>query len=434
MKRLALEHLADWKSKENRKPLLIHGARQVGKTWLMKEFGETSYQNMVYFNFERNKRVRDLFEIDLDPNRLLLGLEIEAGQKITPKNTLIIFDEIQACPQAITSLKYFYEEKPEYSIIAAGSLLGVAIHQGVSYPVGKVDTMTLYPLTFGEFLDAMGEEKLYDLTASNQFDLIKAFKDKLIDYLKQYLYIGGMPEVVKSFVKNKDFVEVRKIQKQILDDYQNDFSKHVPEDVLPKLRMVWDSIPGQLSKENKKFIYNQLMEKARAKDFENAITWLQNSGLIYKIGRVSKPALPIKSYVDMSIFKLFLVDVGLLSAMSALDARVLLEGDALFTEFKGAITEQYVLQELKAVPNMEISYWSNDAGNAEVDFVVQCNSLILPVEAKATTNLKAKSLKVYMEKFKPAFAVRTSMADYNQTGSLHDIPLFMIESMARICN
>ncbi|MEG1933681.1 MAG: AAA family ATPase [Kiritimatiellia bacterium] len=433
MKRCALQYLMDWKKKKNRKPLLIHGARQVGKTWLMKRFGETCYGNTVYFNFEKNKRIRELFENYLDPNQLLLGLEVESKGKIHPQDTLIIFDEIQACPQAITSLKYFYEDKPEYSIVAAGSLLGVALHQGVSYPVGKVDSMTLYPLTFWEYLHAMGEERLCSLIQDRQYDLMKVFKDKLTEALKQYFFIGGMPEVVYHFVQNKDFQEVRRLQKQILSDYRYDFSKHVPVNVLPKLVLVWDSIPRQLSKENKKFIYNQLMEKGRAKDFEDAIAWLKNSGLIYKIGRASKPSLPLRSYVDMSIFKLFFVDVGLLSAMSALDARVLLEGDTLFTEFKGALTEQYVCQELQTIAGIEMSYWGNDTGNAEVDFLVQCNSFIVPVEVKAAMNLKAKSLKIYIDKFNPSFAIRTSLADYNQTANLYDVPLFMVKNIAQIC-
>lgn len=433
MKRLALQYLIEWKDKKNRKPLLIHGARQVGKTWLMEKFGETCYKSTVYFNFEKNKRIRDLFEIDLAPNRLLLGLEVEAKGKIHPQDTLIIFDEIQACPQAITSLKYFYEDKPEYSIVAAGSLLGIALHQGVSYPVGKVDSMTLYPLNFTEYLHAIGEEKLCSLIQNKQYDLIKVFKDKLTGYLKQYFFIGGMPEVVYNFVQNKDFQEVRHLQKQILNAYQNDFSKHVPTAILPKLLLIWNSIPQQLSKENRKFIYNQVVSNGRAKDFEDAIAWLQNSGLIYKIGRTNKPSLPLRSYVDIRIFKMFLLDIGLLSAMSALDVRVILEGDRLFTEFKGALTEQYVCQELQNISNLEMSYWGNDSGNAEVDFVVQCNSFIVPVEAKAAMNLKAKSLKTYIDKFNPPFAIRTSLADYNQTANLYDVPLFMIGNITEIC-
>lgn len=433
MRRFALQTLINWKNKQNRKPLIINGARQVGKTWLMEEFGKNHYKEVLNINFERNARIRTLFETDLDPNRLLLGLELEYGHKIDANNTLIIFDEIQAMPQAITSLKYFYEEMPQYHIIAAGSLLGVTLHSGVSYPVGKVDSMELYPLSFMEFLYALGEEQLANQILENNFDMITVFKDKLSDYLKQYMFIGGMPEVVKNFAEHKDFAEVRNNQNQILKDYRNDFSKHIPKNILTKVLLVWDAIPAQLSKENKKFAYNQVIEKGRSKDFEDAITWLTDSGLIYKIHRLTKPYLPITGYVEENIFKLFLLDVGLLSAMSRLDRRILLEGDALFTEFKGAITEQYVMQELKSLNDVELSYWSNDTGNAEVDFVLQCASQVIPVEVKSGMNLKAKSLKTYIDKYKPKYAVRTSMADYKQTENLYDIPLYMIENIKRFC-
>lgn len=433
MKRLALQTLVNWKSKENRKPMIINGARQVGKTWLMEEFGKNYYKEILNINFERNSRIRTLFETDLDPNRLLLGLELEHGHKIDADNTLIIFDEIQAMPQAITSLKYFYEEMPQYHIIAAGSLLGVTLHSGISYPVGKVDSMELYPLNFMEFLYALGEEQLANQISENNLDMINVFKNKLLDYLKQYMYVGGMPEVVKNFANNKDFQEVRNIQNQIIKDYHNDFSKHIPKTILPKVLLVWDAIPAQLAKENKKFIYNQVTEKGRAKDFEDAIAWLSDSGLIYKIHRLTKPYLPITGYIEENIFKLFLLDVGLLSAMSRLDRRILLEGDALFTEFKGAIAEQYVMQELKSIKDVELSYWGNDTGNAEVDFVLQCDSQVIPVEVKSGTNLKAKSLKTYMDKYEPKYAVRTSLADYKQTDNLYDIPLYMIENIKFFC-
>ncbi len=433
MKRLALQTLVNWKSKENRKPMIINGARQVGKTWLMEEFGKNYYKEILNINFERNSRIRTLFETDLDPNRLLLGLELEHGHKIDADNTLIIFDEIQAMPQAITSLKYFYEEMPQYHIIAAGSLLGVTLHSGISYPVGKVDSMELYPLNFMEFLYALGEEQLANQISENNLDMINVFKNKLLDYLKQYMYVGGMPEVVKNFANNKDFQEVRNIQNQIIKDYRNDFSKHIPKTILPKVLLVWDAIPAQLAKENKKFIYNQVTEKGRAKDFEDAIAWLSDSGLIYKIHRLTKPYLPITGYIEENIFKLFLLDVGLLSAMSRLDRRILLEGDALFTEFKGAIAEQYVMQELKSIKDVELSYWGNDTGNAEVDFVLQCDSQVIPVEVKSGTNLKAKSLKTYMDKYEPKYAVRTSLADYKQTDNLYDIPLYMIENIKFFC-
>jgi len=433
MKRFALQTLINWKNKKNRKPMIINGARQVGKTWLMEEFGKNYYKEILNINFERNARIRTLFETDLDPKRLLLGLELEHGHKIDAENTLIIFDEIQAMPQAITSLKYFYEEMPQYHIIAAGSLLGVTLHSGVSFPVGKIDSMQLYPLSFMEFLDALGEGQLAAQLSENNLDMITVFKGKLLEYLKQYMFIGGMPEVVKNFAINKDFLEVRNIQNQILKDYRNDFSKHIPKAIMPKVLLVWDAIPVQLAKENKKFVYNQVVEKGRAKDFEDAITWLADSGLIYKVHKLTKPYLPISGYVEENIFKLFLLDVGLLSAMSHLDRRILLEGDALFTEFKGSIAEQYVMQELKSIGDVELSYWGNDTGNAEVDFVLQCESRVIPVEVKSGTNLKAKSLKIFMDKYNPKYAVRTSPADYKQSDNLYDIPLYMIENIKAFC-
>ena len=433
MRRFALQDLIDWKNKQNRKPLIVNGARQVGKTWLLQEFGKNQYKEVLYINFERNKRIQQLFEPDLDPNRLLLGLELEHGHKIDADNTLIIFDEIQTTPQAITSLKYFYEEMPQYHIVAAGSLLGVTLHSGISFPVGKVDRLNLYPLNFYEYLEALGQEKLVELLKSKNFEMIDVYKDTLLDYLKQYMYIGGMPEVVSAFIKNKDFNEARQIQNHILLDYGNDFSKHIPKETLPKVLAVWNSIPAQLAKENKKFIYSNIVANGRAKEFEDAITWLIDSGLIYKVNRLSKPFLPIKGYLESNIFKLFLLDVGLLSAMSRLDRRILLEGDDLFTEFKGAITEQYVLQEIMSLNDIEVSYWSNDSGQAEVDFVVQCESNVFPIESKAGTNLKAKSLKVYMDKYNPKFAVRTSQADYKKTDSLYDIPLYMLENVKSFC-
>ncbi len=434
MKRFAIQELINWKNRKNHKPLIINGARQVGKTWLMKEFANLYYKEVLYINFERNTQMANLFDADLNTDRILLGLEIEMGHKINAADTLIIFDEIQAQPKAITALKYFYEELPQYNIVAAGSLLGVTLHSGISFPVGKVESMELYPLNFSEFLTAIGKEQLAEQIKQKNFDILSTFKVELLNYLKQYMYIGGMPEVVYAFSQNKDFVEVRKIQEQILKDYANDFSKHIPQNILTKVISVWKSIPVQLSKENKKFTYNKIAENARAKDFEDAITWLVNSGLIYKVSRLKKPYLPISGYTEENIFKLFLLDIGLLSAMSHLDKKLLLEGDALFTEFKGAITEQFVLQELVSFSNIDIAYWGNDTGSAEVDFVLQCGSLIIPVEVKSGTNLKAKSLKTYMDKFNPQYAVRTSPADYKQTANLYDIPLYMIESINLFCN
>lgn len=428
MQRLALEKLIKWKSKKKHKPLILQGARQVGKTWLMREFGKTNFKQTIYVNFEINKRVIELFKKDLDIKRIIFGLEAEFNVKIIPEDTLIIFDEIQELPTVITSLKYFYEEMPQLYIISAGSLLGVALHKGVSYPVGKVETMSLYPMSFKEFLYALNENRLVDLMEMKDFDLIKTFKNKLTDYLKQYFYIGGMPEVVEDFVINKDITTVRTIQKEILNAYQNDFSKHAPKEIFSKLMLIWNQIPAQLSKENKKFIYKDVVKNSRAKDFEDAIMWLIQSGLVYKISRVSKPGLPISAYLKENIFKLFILDTGLLCAKSGLEPKEIIDGDKLFTEFKGALAEQYVLQQLKNIEDLEIAYWANDdTGIAEIDFLVQYKGQLIPMEVKSKTNLKAKSLKSYREKFKPKFAIRTSLSDYKQTDNLIDLPLYCIE-------
>lgn len=426
MRRLILEQLSKWKQKETRKPLLIYGARQVGKSWIMEEFGKTQFKDFIHFNFERNERICSLFENSLDPNVILRGLEIETRRKISA-DTLIIFDEIQACPRAITSLKYFYEDFPKYHIIGAGSLLGVALHQGLSFPVGKVDALHMYPMTFREFLEALGENQLCETLDAREIDLIRVFRDKLIEYLKTYFYVGGMPEVVASYAKEKDFQKVRQLQKRILSDYKSDFSHHIPKEILDKANKLWKSIPVQLAKENKKFVYKEIDAKtSRSKDYDPAIQWLKDSGLIYQVHRIKKPALPISGYVEENIFKLFMLDVGLLSAKTSLDVRVLLKGSKIFTEFKGAMTEQFVLQELSAKEDIEIGYWTNKNGNAEVDFVAQVDSKIVPIEVKAGENLRARSLVFYNEKYSPEICVRTSLADYKQTENLYDVPLYMI--------
>lgn len=432
MKRKAIKQLIDWKNRKDRKPLIIKGARQVGKTWLMKEFGKTEYKNYAYINFEDNDRMTRLFSGDMDINRLINGLEMESGVILTPKDTLIIFDEIQECPKALTALKYFYENALEYDIVAAGSMLGVALHSGTSFPVGKVEFMDLYPLCFTEFLQAIGENDLLKLIENLDFKLIEVFKDKYLRYLKEYFYIGGMPEVVANFIENKDFNKVRIIQKNILTSYEQDFSKHIPHTTVTKLRMLWNSIPAQLAKENKKFIYKVIRPGARAREYEEAITWLCDCGLVYKLNNVSKIGLPLKSYEDISTFKLYISDVGLLSALGELDVKTLLEGDKIFQEFKGSLTEQYVLQQLKTIEYLPVYYWTNDSGSAELDFITQLNNLVIPIEVKSATNLRAKSLKTYCEKYKPELVIRTSLADYKKTESLNDIPLYLIESIKNI--
>ncbi|PIQ35295.1 MAG: ATPase [Bacteroidetes bacterium CG18_big_fil_WC_8_21_14_2_50_41_14] len=429
MKRSGILKLIAWKNSSTRKPLIIRGARQVGKTWLMKEFGSSQYQQTVYVNLEKNKRLHSLFNDDFSINRIIVALQAESGLTINAENTLIIFDEIQAVPEAITALKYFCEEAPEYHIITAGSLLGVAVHTHTSFPVGKVEFMDLYPLSFLEFLDANGESTLVEILHGADWKLIAAFKAKFIEFLRYYYFVGGMPEPVLAFLKDSNFAEVRKIQYQLLEAYEHDFSKHAPIEIVPRLRMVWNSIPAQLAKESSKFVYGLLKKGSRAKDFEMAISWLEDCGQVHKVLRVNKPYLPLKAYEDISAFKLFLVDIGLLSAMGAIDAKTILEGNLIFTEFKGALTEQYVLQQLSGSDNFTINYWSAERSTAEVDFVIQYQGLVIPIEVKAEENLQSKSLKVYREKYDPKFSIRVSMADYREQDWMTNLPLYAVSEL-----
>lgn len=429
MYRTAIEKLLKWKQNKHRKPMIIEGARQVGKTWLMKEFGQQAYAGTVYINFDSNSRMAELFASDLDTERLIMGLELYAGHKIDPDNTLLIFDEVQEIPRALSSLKYFYENAPQYHIVCAGSLLGIALHQGTSFPVGKVDFMNLYPLSFREFLMANGQERFAELIDKRDFQMITSFKLTYIDALKHYYYVGGMPEAVQSFAENKDFNEVREIQRRILMACEQDFSKHAPNEIVPRLRMIWNSIPSQLAKENKKFIYGLVREGARAKDYEAAIMWLSDCGLVHKISRVNTAGIPLRAYEDLKAFKLFVVDVGLLGCMAGLRQHTLLDGNDLFVEFKGALTEQYVCQQLKNIEDLDIYYYTNDRGSCEINFVVDTGGKIVPVEVKAEVNLRAKSLKSYQEKFSPEISVRTSMADYKKEEWLVNLPLYAIDQI-----
>lgn len=429
MYRTAIEKLYQWKDNKHRKPLIIEGARQVGKTWIMKEFGKLAYKDTVYINFDSNSKMVNLFADDLDTGRLVMGIELFAGKKINPDETLIIFDEVQEVPRALSSLKYFYENAPQYHIICAGSLLGIALHSGTSFPVGKVDFLKLYPLSFKEFLMATDKERFAKLLESKDYVMITSFKQIYIDALKQYFFIGGMPEAVQSFAENNDFNEARNIQRRILDAYEQDFSKHAPNDMVPKIRMLWNSIPSQLAKENKKFIYGLVREGGRAKDYEAAIMWLTDCGLIHKVSRVNSAGLPLLAYEDSKAFKLFLLDVGLLGCMTRLSQSTLLDGNDLFKEFKGALTEQYVCQQLKTTDDLGIYYYTNDRGSCEIDFVIDSGEKIIPVEVKAETNLKAKSLKTYREKFNPKLSVRTSMADFKNEDGLLNLPLYAIEQI-----
>lgn len=432
MYRIAIEKLYKWKDSKHRKPLIIEGARQVGKTWLMKEFGKKAYNDTVYINFDSNSRMADLFVSDLDTERLIMGIELYVGRKINSENTLLIFDEVQEVPRALASLKYFCENAPQYHIVCAGSLLGIALHQGTSFPVGKVDFLKLYPLSFSEFLMAIDKGQFAELLNKQDYEMITSFKQTYIDSLKQYYFIGGMPEAVQSFSENKDFSEVRSIQKRILAAYEQDFSKHAPNEIVPKIRMLWNSIPSQLAKENKKFIYGLVREGGRTKEYETAIMWLSDCGLVHKVSRVNTAGIPLKAYEDLKAFKLFIVDVGLLGCMVGLHQRTFLDGNELFSEFKGALTEQYVCQQLKTIDDLNIYYYTNNRGSCEVDFVVDNGGSIIPVEVKAETNLKAKSLKTYRERFNPEISVRTSMSDYKQEDLLLNLPLYAIEQIEMI--
>ncbi len=426
MYRNALKDLYKWKGSRNRKPLIIEGARQVGKTWLMKEFASEAYEDTVYINFDSNSIMSDLFSSNSDVKNLINGIEIYAGKKIDPDHTLLIFDEVQEVPKALSALKYFYEDAPEYQIICAGSLLGIALHEGTSFPVGKVDFLHLYPLSFREFIMAVEGGRYTELLDDHNFDMISSFKQVYINALKQYFFVGGMPEAVQSFIDDKDYNEVRDIQKRILEAYEQDFSKHAPNEIVPKIRMIWNSIPSQLAKENKKFIYGLVKEGARAKDYETAIMWLCDCGLVHKVSRVNDAKVPLKAYEDLKAFKLFLVDVGLLGCMAGLGQRTLLERNNLFIEFKGSLTEQYVCQEFKTHDDLNIYYYTNDRSSCEIDFVIDNGDHIIPIEVKAEINLKAKSLKTFCERFNPDIAVRTSMADYKREGQLINLPLYAI--------
>ncbi len=424
MKRYKLQELQNWKENKFRKPLIMRGARQTGKTWLLKEFGRIAFEQTVYVNFEETPNLQSLFVNDFDIQRIITTIQIHTQIVINPENTLIIFDEIQSAEKGITSLKYFQENTPEYFIIAAGSLLGMGLHSNFSFPVGKVEFLDLRPMAFTEFLSAINEEGLAEMILKKQWDFLSVFHQKMNELLRYYYYVGGMPEVVGIFAETRNWELVRKTQNQILHSYEGDFSKHAPAETIPRIRMVWQSIPAQLAKENKKFVFGILREGARGKDFELAIQWLVDSGLLLKSHRVTKPNLPLIAYQELSVFKLFLHDVGLLGAMTGLNVRTLIEGDSIFTEFKGAITEQYVMQQLRLESDRYIGYWTNDRSTAEVDFVVQDKGEVIPIEVKSGGNLRSKSFSLFCNKYKPVKAIRTSPAPYKKEDWMTNVPLY----------
>jgi predicted AAA+ superfamily ATPase len=426
MERKNIVDLQKWQKKPDRKPLVLHGARQVGKTWLLKEFGRRSYKNVAYINFEANERMAALFSSNLDTGRLLTGLRIESGCPIEPNSTLIIFDEVQANPRALTSLKYFAENAPAYHIAAAGSLLGIAMHAGTSFPVGKAEFLDLYPLSFEEFLWALGEPELPELIRRRDWQLLESFRDKLIDYLKYYNCVGGMPECVSNFAATKDLNKIREIQGRLLDAYEQDFSKYAEPAVVPRIRAVWNSIPSQLAREQRKFTYGLVHIGARSREYELAIQWLCDAGLLHKVYRVSSPGIPLRAYQEDNAFKLFMVDTGLLAAHAHIPMRTMLRGSDLFEEAKGALTEQYVAQELQLRDDVDVFYWSSDTSRAEVDFLIQCGESVYPLEVKAAENLQAKSLRVYRDKFSPPRCYRTSLSSYREENWLTNIPLYAL--------
>lgn len=426
MERILLEDLKKWKEKADRKPLILRGARQVGKTWLLKDFGEKCFKDICYVNFEQKDILGKVFEGTLSPKRIIEQLSIYHGKKIEPQDTLMIFDEVQELPRALTSLKYFAEEAPEYAICCAGSLLGVALHEGTSFPVGKVDFLDLYPLSFREFLLANHEDMLVDFILKGNRDL-QAFEEKLMDYLKKYFIIGGMPAAILKWIETQDFFEVDDVQKQLLIAYQNDFSKHAPQQMVEKIRYIWDSIPSQLAKENKKFVYGLVRTGARAREYEDALMWLSDAGEIIRTYNVSKPDVPLKAYADLKAFKVFLLDVGLLRCLGGVSPKVILEGSRIFEEFKGALTEQYVCQELQLFRRLQGNYYWTSSSVAEIDFLVSDGMGIYPLECKAGYTMNAKSLKSYKEKYSPSWSFRTSLLPYEKNSEAHttNLPLYM---------
>ncbi|MCX6308723.1 MAG: ATP-binding protein [Bacteroidia bacterium] len=426
MERLLMPKLVEWGQRAERKPLIIMGARQVGKTWLMREFGNTYFKDIFYLNFENTPGMEDLFSGEIRPQRIIDYLSALHGKRITANDTLIIFDEVQEVPRALTSLKYFAEEAPEYAICCAGSFLGIALHKNTSFPVGKVEFLTLEPLSFEEYLMANKEQLLLDQLRSSKIEPIPAlFSDKLMDYLKYYFIIGGMPAAVLKWLETRDFHSVESIQSAILTSYEQDFSKHAPTSLVPKIRHIWNSIPAQLARENKKFLYGLAKEGARAREYEDALMWLNDSGLIRQVFRTTQASFPLKAYVDLKSFKIFHLDIGLLRVMSGLSPEIIIEKETVFKEFKGAISEQYVLQQMAAMFEIKGSYyWSTDA-TAEIDFLFSFSNLIIPIEVKAGENLHAKSLRVYIEKYNPAISIRTSLRNLQYTDGLLNIPLFV---------
>ncbi|MCI6371268.1 MAG: ATP-binding protein [Prevotella sp.] len=426
MKRKIYSKLIEWKKSPSHKPLILNGVRQCGKTYIMKEFGKNEFQTFAYVNCDRNENLHQIFEGGFNISKIIRGISALSGVDIIPGKTLIFLDEVQSFPLVLESLKYFCEDAPDYHVAVAGSLLGIALHSGVSFPVGKVQTMKLYPMDFEEFLMAKGEQQLLRIMHDHDFDLLTALHEKCKDLLRQYYYVGGMPEVVKSYIDNGQLKPVRAIQNEILSNYAGDFSKHAPYQEVPRISMVWQSILGQLSRENKKFIYGALKKGGRAKEFEVAIQWLVDAGLVYKVNKCTKPQLPLKFYEDFTAFKLYLCDCGLMGAMADTAAKDVLIGDSVFTEYKGAFTEQYVLQQILSSGISDIYYYSADDSRMEMDFLMQREGALLPVEVKGGTSIKSTSLHNYLMEHPGIQAIRYSMLPYKKQDFLTNIPLYAV--------
>jgi len=432
MYRSTIERLEKWKNSEGRKPLVVYGARQVGKTWLIKEFGAKNYDSVAYIPFDSDRLLKSIFEKDFSIPRLIHELSIAANVKITP-DTLIIFDEIQECPRALTSLKYFNENAPEYQIIAAGSLLGVMMLKGTDFPVDKVTILMMYPMSFYEFLDAV-DSRFVNILKTLDFPAIATFHDVITGLLKQYFFVGGMPAAVQKYAETRDFGEVRDVQRTILDSYYADFAKHIPSAYIARTRDIWESVPTQIAKENKRFLYSDMKEGSRGRNYEMALNWLTSTNLIHKLYRVSLPNMPLIGYKQPAIFKLYMNDIGLLSARTSLDIKIYLDdNNKTFSHYKGGLAEQFVLQELIAANDkLPLFYWATDKNTAEIEFVMQYKGEILPLEVKSGRNVKSESLNAYRKEYRPARAIRASLKNYGVVDGLYSVPLYMVGSITEI--
>ena len=430
MERALMDKLVEWKNSPRRKPLILNGARQVGKTWLLKEFGRRHFANVAYINLDQNTAMQEQFELGYDIQRLVSAFQFETGEVIKEQETLVILDEIQECPKALTSLKYFCEEAPGLAVAAAGSLLGITIHSGTGYPVGKVNALDLYPMSFREFLAATGNAGMSELVASNDPAIINSFAGKITPLLRQYYYVGGMPEAAAAFLERGLLEDARSIQNQILSDYERDVSKHLSRTEAEYAIAAWRSIPSHLGRENKKFVFGHIAQGARARNYQSGITWLEQAGLVTKVRRISKPGLPLCPYADDAAFKLFLLDVGLLGAMVRLDKSTVIGGSTIFEEFKGALTEQYVCQQLVSECGFTPYYWSAENSSGEIDFLAQGDNRVYAIEVKAEENLRSKSLRAFKQKHPWVSAVRFSMSGFREQDWMRNVPLYAIPSKA----